>query len=100
MEKNEIIQKCFTAQTLPSSKTIPLGDLFGRRSKPETRCFGSALHIACCSGPTRPGRLAIIEQLLRYGADPNLHEPSTSAVGMKLPMVEFLSPPILNQLMG
>ncbi|KAI1713630.1 BTB/POZ domain-containing protein [Ditylenchus destructor] len=53
-------------------------------------CFGSALHIACCSGPTRPGRLAIIEQLLRYGADPNLHEPSTSGVGMKSPMVEFL----------
>lgn len=51
-------------------------------------CFGSALHIACCS--EKQNQYEMIKLLLEYEADVNLGEFDQNGRAFKSPLVEFL----------
>lgn len=51
-------------------------------------CFGSALHIACCS--EKENQYEMIQMLLEYGADVNLGGYDQDGRALKSPLVEFL----------
>ncbi|KAH7693198.1 Protein M60.7, partial [Aphelenchoides avenae] len=53
-------------------------------------CFGSALHIACCS--QKPNQYEVIESMLKKGADANIHGFDADGRVLKTPLVEYLRP--------
>uniref|UniRef100_A0A914C6S9 SOCS box domain-containing protein n=2 Tax=Acrobeloides nanus TaxID=290746 RepID=A0A914C6S9_9BILA len=53
-------------------------------------CFGSALHIACCS--EKENQYEMTKMLLEYGADVNLGGFDQDGRAFKSPLVEFLRP--------